>query len=253
VFNNNLIIVNNESFFIYSIKDNYNCQNFPATHRGVCVGSVIWNNRLYLGYENGSICFLEESNKDTSNKDTSNKDTSNKDTSNKDTSNKDTSNKDTSNEDTSNKDTSNEDTSNKDTSNEDTSNEDTSNKDTSNSSISVSEIIKMDESISSFDIFNDLICIAFFDKKIAVCDSKGNNFKYTEIKFNPKIIKFWKMHILCLDGENNLFLLDINLKILYCENFENNLISFDIIDDLMYQIYKDGTIIIQENIKEYIN
>lgn len=116
----------------------------------------------------------------------------------------------------------------------------------------LTEIIKMDENITSFDVQNQMMCIAYFYKKIAICDTKGENFKYTEISFTPKIIKFWKEHITVLDEENNFFLLNQNLKILYCENYENKLSFFEVQKDKLFLVMKSGTVISTDNITEYI-
>lgn len=179
IFNDQLLIINEKTISFYNI-DSLKIKDCTIIDRGICVKSVIWNNELFLGFENGSILILENINNN-------------------------------------------------------------------------NEIIKMNESITSFDVRDNFLCIGFFDKKISISDLKGNNFKYTKIKFSPKYIKFWKMYVLCLDEENNLFLLDNNLNILYIENFENNLSFFNIFNDLLFLVYKDGTVIVQKDIKDYIN
>lgn len=115
----------------------------------------------------------------------------------------------------------------------------------------IDEIINMSENITSFDVSNEKIVISYFSKKIAICTIRGENFIYTEIKYNPKIIKFWKNHIICLDSENNLFLLNLNLKVLYCENYQGNLIFFEVIEDVLYEIY-ENIIVLQKDIIQYI-
>lgn len=174
---------------IFCISENYiniitkSTLTISVLNRGICVGSIYYNNRLWLAYENGSICILDDLN---------------------------------------------------------------------TQNINLLEIINMSENITSFDVTNDKIVISYFLKKIAICDTTGKNFIYTEIKYNPKIIRFWKNHIICLDSENNLFLLNLNLQLMYCENYQGNLIFIEIINDVLYEVY-ENTVVLQKDIIQYIN
>ncbi|WUR02567.1 F-box/WD40 repeat domain-containing protein [Vairimorpha necatrix] len=172
--NDKFIVISDKEIQIY--RNLVLSQVYPVK-RGVCVGAI-QDDKLYLAYEDGSVCCLEDN--------------------------------------------------------------------------KLVEILKMDENILSFDVSGNKICISFFNNKLAACDKSGINFLYTEVSFIIKTARFWKDHIVTLDEENNFSLFDLNLKIIYNENYEGRLSNFEIKEDVLYLIMKNNTIIITEEIKEYI-